>query len=102
MASRREDLHEKLIELLGSTNVYYQSPESINMKYPAIRYVRKNINKLHANNATYQLQKSYEITLIDFKPDSEYIDKILQLPYTEHDRHYKAENLNHDVFTIYY
>ena len=39
---------------------------------------------------------------IDKKPDNEVIDKILHLPYSSFDRHYKADNLNHDVFTLYY
>jgi hypothetical protein len=71
------------------------------MKYPAIVYKRKNIDTLRANNGTYVQFPGYELVLIDRNLDSEYIDKILQLPYCRYDRHYTADNLNHDVFTIY-
>lgn len=101
MASRLE-LHTKLKELLGSENVYYQAPESKKMEYPAIVYSKKNIKSTFANDAKYSMQKCYEILVIDRKPDNEVIDKILSLPLSSFDRHYKADNLNHDVFTLYY
>ena len=43
MGSRLE-LQSKLEELLGSRNVYYQPPESLKMKYPAIRYSKEDID----------------------------------------------------------
>lgn len=101
MVSRLE-LQAKLEELLGSRNVYYQPPETIKMEYPAIVYSKKNIKSTFADDAKYSMQKCYEILVIDKKPDNEVIDKILYLPYSSFDRHYKAENLNHDVFTLYY
>ena len=36
----RYELHEFLCEILGSRNVYFQPPESVKMKYPAIVYER--------------------------------------------------------------
>jgi hypothetical protein len=30
------------------------------------------------------------------------IKKLLALPYCEYNRHYVAENLNHDVLTLYF
>lgn len=101
MASRLE-LQTKLEEILGSGNVYYQAPESIKMEYDAIRYSRKKIESTYANNAKYSKMNYYELTLIARKPDSPVIDKLLELPYCTHDRHYVSSNLNHDVFTLYY
>ena len=86
----------------GDTHVYFDPPMDLKMKYPAIRYKRKKIGKVYANNAAYILRTPYEVIMIDEKPDSEYISKILALPYCEHDRHYTANNLHHDVFTLYY
>ena len=100
MASRL-DLQTKFEEILGSRNVYYQPPASVKMQYPAIVYRRKDINTRFANNVVYMHSTSYEIVLIDKNPDSEFIDKILQLPYCRYERHYTSDNLNHDVFTIY-
>ena len=101
MASRLE-LQTELEEILGSRNVYFQPPESVKMKYPAIRYSLSNIENTHADNRTYKQSKAYELILIDPDPDSEYADKLSQLPYCRFDRFYPADNLNHYVFTIYY
>ena len=42
MASRLE-LQTKFENILGSRNVYFQPPASVQMRYPAIVYSRKNI-----------------------------------------------------------
>ena len=105
MASR-ENLHNKLIELLGSKEVYYQSPGSgstkFKMEYPAIKYSKSNIQTRYANNATYSMRDSYEIIVIAKLPDHPVIKKILGLPYCAYDRQYISDNLYHDVFTIFY
>lgn len=99
---RREELHEILCEALGSRNVYFQPPESIKMQYPAIVYSRDDINNDFANNSVYMQSLAYSVTVIDSDPDSEVVDKVSILPRCQYDRHYKTDNLNHDVFTIYY
>ena len=101
MASRLE-LQTKLEELLGSRNVYYQPPESVKMEYPAIRYYRKAVDKKSADNTAYTLTNCYEIIVISRKPDNPVISMIENLPMCEWDRHYKADNLNHDVLTLYF
>lgn len=101
MASRLE-LQAKLEELLGSKNVYYQPPESLKMEYPAIRYSKNRIDKKSADDKTYLISISYEIIVIDRRPDNTVIDKLLQLPMCSYDRNYKSDNLYHDVFTLYY
>ena len=101
MASRLE-LQSKFEDILGSRNVYFQPPSSVRMQYPAIVYSRKDIEGRFANDKIYRKLPCYEVILIDKNPDSEFIDKILDLPYCSFDRHYEADNLNHDVFTIFY
>lgn len=102
MASRLE-LHERLCKLLGSRNVYFQPPDNIRMKYPAIRYKLSDIDRLSANNKTYRLVNGYEVTYIDENPDSEMPKKILEeFPMSSFDRWYAADNLNHWVFKIFY
>ena len=98
----RVDLQNGLEELLGSRNVYYQPPESLKMSYPAIVYSRKTIDNSYANNSVYKQNYAYEITVIDKNPDSEIVNKISKLPTCRFDRHFKSDNLNHDVFTLYY
>ena len=95
-------LQKKLEGILGSREGYYQPPDSIKMRYPAIRYNRKDIDVKYANNKIYSSMTAYELVLIDANPDSVFIQKIMELPFCSYDRHYPAENLNHEVFTIYY
>lgn len=101
MGSRLE-LHELLANILGSRNVYFQPPASLQMSYPAIRYVRVPIINHFANNSVYGQAHRYELTLIDADPESDFIAPLSKLPTCRHDRHYQSDNLNHDVFTIYY
>lgn len=101
MASRLE-LQSKLEELLESRNVYYQPPESIKIGYPAIVYSKSDIISEFANDARYSKKNRYELIVISKKPDDLVIDKLLEFPYCSYDRHYKADNLNHDVLTLYF
>lgn len=98
----RIDLQKLLEELLGSENVYYLPPENTKMKYPAIKYSKKDITSKYANNAKYSMMDCYELIVISKLPDNPVIKKLLKLPYCSYDRYYIADNLNHDVLTIYY
>lgn len=101
MANRLE-LQAIFEDLLGSQNVYFQPPESIKLKYPAIVYSRSDIQNEHADDSVYIQSYFYEVTVIDKDPDSEIVMAVSRLPKCRYDRHYTADNLNHDVFTIYY
>lgn len=100
--SNRTNLQATLERILGSRNVYYQPPESVKITYPAIVYSRDEIDSIHANDTKYINTNRYEIIVIDRKPDNAAIDKILELPLSSFDRHYTADNLHHDVLTLYY
>lgn len=84
------------------SNVYYQPPESIKMSYPAIKFKRSDIRNTFANDNVYKQSHFYEITVIDYDPDSMIVEQLSQLPKIKFDRHYVFDNLHHDVFTIYY
>ena len=98
---KRLELHETFCEILGSRNVYFQPPESIKLKYPAIVYSRKDFGQIHANNGVYNHYPCYEVTVIDKNPDSEIVNKVALLPLCSYNRHFATDNLNHDVFTLY-
>lgn len=100
--SNRLELQTLLENLLGSRNVYYQPPASVSMKYPAIVYSRNDILSRHAGNGVYTIKVAYTVTLIDKNPESACIEKLAALPLCSFDRHYVADNLNHDVFTLYF
>jgi len=99
---KRLELHRILCDILGSSEVYYQPPESIKMKYPAIVYARERIENDFANNSVYRQKVPYIITLMVRDPDSDIAVKLSKLPLCRYDRHFMANNLNHEVFTIYY
>lgn len=98
----REKLQALLEELLGTRNVYFQPPSSLTMNYPAIVYKRNSEEVLFANDSIYHNNYGYQITIIDPDPDSAILLKISKLPMCVFNRHYTAENLNHDVYNIYY
>lgn len=102
MAKERVELQTILEELLGSRNVYFQPPESLKLKFPCIVYERAGIREDMADNEIYLKHKRYTVTVIDEDPDSEIPEKVLALPYCSFDHHFTSENLNHDVFTIYF
>jgi hypothetical protein len=98
----RLDLQLKLEELLGSRNVYYRPPSNIRMQYDPIRYSDKKGASRFADDIRYSHMNCYELIVIAKLPGHPVIDKLLALPYCSWDRGYVADNLNHDVFTLYY
>ena len=101
-ANRREELHEKLVAILGSRNVYFQPPENIKMQYPAIVYERVYANTLHADNQPYRITKRYQVTVIDGDVDSPIPDKVALLPQCSFIRHFETNKLHHDIYNLYY
>lgn len=100
--AQRLELQALLVELLGSTNVYFQPPESINMKYPCIVYNRDNVIMQFADNKPYKNKKRYHITVIDQDPDSLIPDKVAALSMCTFDRFFTKDNLNHDIYRLFF
>lgn len=99
---QRVDLHELLKIVLGSNDVYFQPPSSVRMNYPCIVYELSNRDTLFADNYPYRHDKKYKITVIERDPDSLLPDKIGSLPRCSHNQHFIADNLYHDVFSMYF
>lgn len=99
---RRPELHEILCTILGSRNVYFQPPESIKMKYPAIVYSLNGIDNQYADGGVYLSHRKYSVTVIDKDPDSGIVGKAASMPKCRFDRAYRKDNLNHFVFTLFY
>lgn len=83
-------------------NVYFQPPSNVQMKYPAIVYERDRSDTQFANNSPYAVRRNYSITLITRDPDDGIFEALAGLPLCAHQRYYVADNLNHDVFSIYF
>lgn len=99
--SSRLELHN-LLKTMGTNNVYYQPPESIRMNYPAIVYTRNDLPHKNADDITYKVNHMYTVTVIDSNPDSEIVENVSKLPQTRYMRHFTSNNLNHDVFSLWY
>lgn len=99
---RRLELQALLEDLLGSRNVYFQPPANVKMQYPAIVYSRDAADTQFAGNRPYRRTKRYQVTVIDRNPDSPVPDKVAELPMCAFERFFTADNLNHDVFGLYF
>lgn len=102
MASRLE-LHEELCTVLGTRNVYFNTPESVKMKYDAIRYELAGKDIKRANNMVYLSTNQYDGVIITNDPDTTIPDKLLaSFEMCSFGRPYVADGLYHYPFTLYY
>lgn len=100
---RRLTLHEKLIEILGNNNVYFQPPESVKLKYPCILYSKAKPRVNHADNSPYFRKSHYELVVIDTDPDTQIPESLEDgLDFCSIDRYYKSQNLTHCALDLYY
>lgn len=99
---QRLQLHSLLKEILGSGNVYFQPPANVALAYPCIIYSRNKNPTKFANGKPYMSQIGYKVTVIDRNPDSLIPAKVAALPMCSFDRTYTADNLNHDIYNLYY
>lgn len=100
--AQRLELQALLVNLLGSDNVYFQPPPSLQMQYPCIVYNRDSSRTKFADDKPYSIEKRYQIIVIDRNPDSAIPGKVAQLPKCIFDRFFTADNLNHDVFRLFF
>lgn len=96
----RSDLHTLLKTI--TSNVYFQPPTNVQMVYPAIVYKRDRGDTKFGDNAPYRHTRRYQVTIIHEDPDNDLYDKVAALPMCLHERFYTADNLNHDVFNVYF
>jgi hypothetical protein len=98
----RLELQTVLEILLGTDHVYFQPPVNVTMVYPAIVYNRDYQAVKFADNLPYSRKIRYQVTVIDADPDSLIPDKVAGLPLTTYVRHFTADNLNHDIYDVYF
>jgi hypothetical protein len=100
--AQRLELQAILTDILQTDKVYFQPPPSVQMDYPCIVYHRDYELTNFADDKPYKHKKRYLVTVIDRNPDSGIPDKIAELPLCVYDRFYTADNLNHDVFKLFF
>lgn len=99
MAPRLE-LHQLLETFVD--NVYFQPPTNIQLQYPCIIYKRDYADTKFADDQPYSYITRYMVTVIDRDPDSEIPGKVAAIPRSLFNRFYTADNLNHDVYSVFF
>ena len=95
-------LQARLEALRVGVSVYFQPPPQVKLKYPCIVYQRDDTYKAAADNVGYLFLRMYTVTAIYKDPDDDLPDRIVKLPYTTHSTSFIADNLYHQVFTLYF
>lgn len=99
---RRIQLHNLLKSILGSDNVYFQTPESQNIQYPAIVYELETVDTSYAGDSPYKINNRYQVTYIDRSPDSDIPRRIQELPMSRFKSYFSVDGLNHYNHSIYF
>jgi len=97
---QRLQLHQLLEDL--APNVYFQPPTNVQLKYPCIVYHRDFATTLFADNDPYKQTLRYMVTVIDRDPDSDIPAKVAALRMSAFNRFFTADELNHDVYVVYF
>lgn len=101
--AHRLELHNKLVEVLGSRNVYFQAPENGKLHYPCIIYHTSIGRSFRADNMNYLFTDSYDVTVMDTDPDSQIPDRLLKaFPMIRKEKPYPADGIYHNPFVLYY
>lgn len=97
-----QTLRNKLMDILGNSNVYYNPPENYKIKYPCIVFYMDDVQRIGADNIGYAMFHRYLLTYISYDPNETVVDALLELPSSSFVRSYKADNLDHSVINIYW
>lgn len=100
--TKREELNEDFVEMLGSRNVYFQPDDNTRMQYPAIVYELDSQDVLHASNSPYRRIDRYQVTIIDRNPDVPARVLLEQKPMCTFSRAFVSEGLNHRIYSLYF
>ena len=102
MVIDRLALHKKLVDILGSNNVYYQEPPNTGMKYPCILYSFNSIVVDKADNKPYILTGNWTITHMFKKISDDTIkyDMLNGVLGISFDRRIKTGGVYNDYYTL--
>lgn len=99
---QRIELQKLLQSCAGTGKVYFQPPESVRMTYPCIIYTLDRDKPKFADNKIFHNLNRYTVTVVDKDPEGIIKDRVRELKYCSFERSFRADNLNHFVFTIYF
>lgn len=98
----RAEFNRFLEEHTVPGRVYFQAPEKTNLVLPYIVYDISKASNKFADNSRYLRFNRYAVTLVTKHADDPIIKKLLELPYSELDRHFVTDRLHNYHFAIYF
>lgn len=102
LEEKRLLLQAILETILGSKNVYHQSPSNVRMSYPCIKYELDYMDTIYADNYPYLHTYRWLVTYITKQPDLEVATMFAKLPTCKFNRFYTSSELNHYVYRLYF
>lgn len=102
MARSRVELDRILRSTLGSSNVYFDPPESFKLRYPCIVYSLAGHSEVFADDSQYYGMKRYTLDYITQDADDPMADTLDELRYCRLNRPYTADGLFHFAYEIYF
>lgn len=83
--------------------VHFQPSESVKLKFPCLIFKFDGYKDFFANDGRHMLREKYSVTHVYQNPEADLQEEILSsFLFASFDRPYIADNLYHDVYTIYY
>lgn len=103
MMARRTKLIREIKQVIDSSNVYFQPPESLKLNFPCVICSYDNVESAYADNLSYQRFKHYRLLVVDKNPDSKLPDLIMDhFSYTSPGRPYISDGLYHFPIILHY
>jgi hypothetical protein len=90
-----------LRDISGVGSVWIDPPPSTELVYPAILLETDRGDTKFADDKPYVFFQGYSLKVISYDQDATVLDAVKNLPRCVYNRHYVADNLHHDVFTIF-
>jgi len=100
----RLDLQAILEGILGTRKVYFQPKTNTTIDYSSgvIIYHRDWAMTQFATNRPYRHVLRYQVDYISPKQNETVLKALLDLPMCIYDRFHTADDLNHDVFKLFF
>lgn len=96
----RLKFHNQLCCAFNTKNVYFQPPETLKIRYPAIIYSINNTSIKKADNRNYNYRIIFKVVLVSRDPESDMIDTMIDNFICNYESSYVADGLNHTVFIV--
>lgn len=102
MPRPRSEFKDLLEATAPEAMVVGQQPGNVSMTYPAIRYEDNFEDVIYHDNIPGIITDRYAVTVIETDPNKPVAKKIRQLPMCAFNRSYRADNLIHTVYNIFF